>query len=77
MKPSLNNTESPIQKFKETIGQKYGIIICGGPGGERYEARTLREAEELTGVPHNTIDYALKHSGRTRGGWNFERRLTS
>lgn len=67
---------TPVEKFKDTIGLKYGTIIADGPNGEHYEARTLREAEQKTGVHHNTIQYALNHSGRTRGGWRFERRFT-
>lgn len=72
MKDSSKNTETSIQKFKETIGKKYGIIKCWGPNDEYAEARSLREAEQVTGVHHNSIQYALKHSGRSKG-WRFER----
>lgn len=61
-----------LEKFRETIGKKYGIIKCYGPDGEYYEARSQREASELTGVTKSSIGYALKNCGRT-GVWRFER----
>lgn len=73
MNNSSKNIEPSIQKFKETIARKYGKIRCWGPNDEYAEVRSLREAEEVTGVHHNSIDYALKHSGRTKKGWRFER----
>lgn len=63
---------TPQEKFKETIAGKHGYIYCDGPNGEHFEARTLREAEEMTGVHHNTIQYAVNHSGLAKG-WRFER----
>lgn len=72
MQDSLKNTEPAIQKFKDTIARKHGFIYCYGPNDEYYEARTLREAEELTGVHHNSIQYAVTHSGKSKG-WRFER----
>ena len=68
---------TPVEKFKNTIELKYGTIIADGPNGEHYEARSYREMEQMTGVHRNTIQYAVEHSGRTRGGWNFERRFAS
>lgn len=64
---------TPQERFKETIAKKHGIIFCYGPDGEYYEARTIREASSLTGLHRNTIDYAMKHKGRTRSGWRVER----
>lgn len=72
----MNELSAKEQKFKNTIGKKFGIIICRGPDGEYAEARSFREAEEITGVHRNTIDYATKHSGRTRNGWSFCRQST-
>lgn len=63
---------TPQEKFKQTIANKHGFIYCYGPDGEYFEARTFREAESLTGVHRNTIDYATKHSGKAKG-WRFER----
>ena len=61
-----------LEKFKDTIARKYGIIYCYGPNDEYFEARSLREASEKTGIHKNTIDYATKHSGKAKG-WRFER----
>lgn len=76
MKDLSRNTEKDIQssleKFKDTNAKKYGLIFCTGPNGELWECRSLREAEERTGVHHNSIQYALKHSGKSKG-WRFER----
>lgn len=63
---------STIEKFKDTIARKHGTIFCYGPNGEYYEARSFREAMELTGIHRNTIDYAVNHSGKSKG-WRFER----
>lgn len=72
MQDSLKNTHVSTQKFKDTIAGKHGIIYCYGPDDEYCEARTLREAEEMTGIHHNTIQYAIKHTGKAKG-WRFER----
>lgn len=61
------------EKFKTTIALKHGYIYLYGPNGEYIEARTLREAAELSGLHRNTIDYASKHTGKTRNGWRVER----
>lgn len=63
-----------IEKFKDTMCDKHGVVCCESPDGEYFEARSFREAAELSGVHRNTIDYATKHSGRTRGGWKFWRK---
>lgn len=67
------NTEPAIQKFKRTIERKYGTVFAEGPDGTQYEAQTLRDMQALTGVRYNTIDYAIKHSGKAKGGWKFWR----
>ncbi len=72
MNNSSESIETSIQKFKDTIAKKHGVIYCYGPNGEYAEARSLREAEDKTGIHHNSIGYALKHSGRTKS-WRFER----
>lgn len=68
----MQNSDDSIQKFKQTIANKHGYVYCYGPNDEYYEARTLREAEEMTGIHHNTIQYAVAHSGKAKG-WRFER----
>lgn len=60
------------EKFRETISKKYGIIRCYGPYDQYYEARSEREASELTGVPKSSVHYSLKENRTTRG-WRFER----
>ena len=61
-----------IEKFRDTIAKKNGLIIAEGPNGEVWEFRSLREAMERTGIHRSTIDYSIKH-GTTPQGWKFER----
>ena len=64
--------EQGIEKYKDAIAKKYGMIYCYGPNGEYFEARSSREAQNKTGVHRNTILYAINHSGMGKG-WKFER----
>lgn len=70
MSNSLTNTS--IEKFKDTIAKKHGLIIAVSPDGEVFECRSLREATEKTGIPKSTVAYVLKNRGQTKG-WRFER----
>ena len=58
--------------FRNLAARDYGIIQCFGPDGEYYEARSQREACEMTGVSKGSVYNALKF-GSTPRGWRFVR----
>jgi hypothetical protein len=61
-----------IDKYRNTYVKKYGYITAISPKGKRYQFRSQREAMEQTGVPRNTIQYAIAHGTRPQG-WTFTR----
>lgn len=64
--------ENMTNELRNHAARKYGIIKCYGPDGEYYEARSQREATEMTKVAKSTISHALKNDLAAKG-WVFVR----
>lgn len=61
-----------VEELRNHAGRKFGIIKCYGPNGEYFEARSHREASELTLVSKTSVYNALKYNEAAKG-WRFVR----
>lgn len=70
-KQDLGRTEV-VDKLRDTVAKKYGLIHGISPTGAEYTFRSQREGEQITGVPKSSIGYAIQQGKKTKG-WIFYR----
>lgn len=63
------NQSKVRENARETNRRNHGTIV-GINGTEKIEARSQREAAEMTGVSKSGVNYAIKH-GTSPKGWRF------